>query len=41
MKITGEQLYHKLVVDYNIIGEKGLINFSLKNLTKSVETTRQ
>jgi type II restriction enzyme len=38
MKLTGEQLYSKLVNEYNIIGEKGMINFSLKDLTISVET---
>lgn len=38
MKITAQQLYKKLVEDYKIIGEKGVINFSLKNLTISVET---
>lgn len=38
MKVTGEQLYKKLVDEYKIIGEKGVINFSLKNLTISVET---
>lgn len=38
MKLTGKQLYEKLVNDYKIIGEKGVINFSLKNLTIAVET---
>jgi type II restriction enzyme len=38
MKVTGEQLYKKLVEDYKIIGEKGVINFSLKDLTIDVET---
>ncbi len=38
MKLTGEQLFTKLVDEYQIIGEKGVINFSLKNLTISVET---
>ena len=38
MKIIGEQLYKKLVDEYKIIGEKGVINFSLKNLTISVQT---
>jgi len=38
MKITGEKLYRKLVEEYKIIGEQGVINFSLKNLTISVET---
>lgn len=38
MKVTGEQLYKKLVEEHKIIGEKAVINFSLKNLTISVET---
>ena len=38
MKITSQELYNKLVDDYKIIGEEGVINFSLKNLTISVET---
>ena len=38
MKLTGKELYDKLVNDYKIIGEKGIINFSLKDLTISVET---
>ena len=38
MKINAPQLYQKLVDEYKIIGEKGVINFSLKNLTISVET---
>lgn len=38
MKLTGKELYSKLVDDYKIIGEKGVINFSLKNLTISIET---
>jgi type II restriction enzyme len=38
MKLTGEKLYSKLVIDYKIIGEKGVINFSLKDLTISIET---
>lgn len=38
MKVTGQQLYKKLVEDYKIIGEKAVINFSLKNLTIAVET---
>lgn len=37
MKLTAEQLYDKLVNDYKIIGEKGGINFSLKDLTISVQ----
>lgn len=38
MKLAGKELYSKLVDDYKIIGEKGVINFSLKNLTISIET---
>jgi type II restriction enzyme len=38
MKLTAEQLYNKLVHEYKIIGEKAVINFSLKNLTIAVET---
>ena len=38
MKLSGTELYDKLVNDYKIIGEKGVINFSLKDLTISIET---
>jgi NgoBV restriction endonuclease len=38
MKLTAKELYIKLVDDYKIIGEQGVINFSLKDLTISVET---
>ncbi len=38
MKVTVQQLYSKLVNDYKIIGEKGAINFSLKDLTIAIET---
>jgi len=38
MKLSGTQLYSKLVDDYKIIGEKGVINFSLKDLTIAIET---
>jgi len=38
MKLTGQQLYNKLVNEYKIIGEKGIINFTLKDLTISIET---
>lgn len=37
-KLNGQQLYNKLVYEYKIIGEKGHINFSLKDLTITVET---
>ncbi len=38
MKISGSLLFSKLVDDYKIIGEKGIINFSLKDLIISIET---
>jgi NgoBV restriction endonuclease len=38
MKLTAKELYIKLVDHYKIIGEQGVINFSLKDLTISVET---
>ncbi len=38
MKLTAKQLFDKLVNDYKIIGETGVINFTLKDLTISVET---
>lgn len=38
MKVTGKRLYKKLVVEQKIIGEQGVINFHLQNLTISVET---
>lgn len=38
MQLTAQELYSKLVNDYKIIGEKGIINFTLKNLTIDVET---
>jgi type II restriction enzyme len=38
MKLTAPELYTKLVDDYKIIGQKGVINFSLKDLTISIET---
>jgi hypothetical protein len=38
MKLTAQELYSKLVNDYKIIGEQGVINFSLKDLTIAIET---
>jgi len=38
MKLSGTELFYKLVNEYKIIGEKGQINFSLKDLTISIET---
>lgn len=38
MKLSAQALYHKLVDEYEIIGEKGFIHFSLKNLVVRIET---
>lgn len=38
MKLTAQELFIKLTEDYKIIGEKGVINFTLKDLTISIET---
>lgn len=38
MKLTGQELYSKLVNDYKIIGEIGVINFTMKDLMIEVET---
>lgn len=38
MKLTSQDIYYSLVNDYQIIGEKGVINFSLKDLSISIET---
>jgi hypothetical protein len=38
MKLKGQELYNKLVNEYQIIGAKGSINFSLKDLCISIET---
>ena len=38
LKLTSKSLYHKLVNEYKIIGEKGVIKFTLKNLTVKVKT---
>lgn len=38
MKLSGKDLYERLVNEYKIIGEKGIINFTLKDLTISIET---
>lgn len=38
MKITPVQLYDKLTKEYKIIGEKGNIQFTLKDLTITVQT---
>ncbi len=38
MKLTAQELFIKLTEDYKIIGEQGVISFTLKDLTISVET---
>ena len=38
MRLTAQGFYDKLINDYKIIGELGVINFTLKDLTISVET---
>ena len=38
MKLTADQLYKKLVEEYKIIGEKGSINFTVKNLSILIKT---
>ena len=38
MRLLGTELYSKLVNEYKIIGEKGKITFTLKDLTISIET---
>lgn len=38
MKLTAHELHDRLVNKYKIVGEKGVINFSLKDLTISIET---
>ena len=38
MKITAQELYKKLTEDYKLIGQKGIINFTLKDLTVSIES---
>jgi NgoBV restriction endonuclease len=38
MKITAEQLYLKLVNDYKLVGQKGKISFTLKDITVEIET---
>lgn len=38
MKISASELYTRLTKDYNIIGQKGVINFTLKDLTISINS---
>jgi NgoBV restriction endonuclease len=38
MKITATNLYKKLVEEYELVGQKGHIKFTLKNLSVDIET---
>jgi NgoBV restriction endonuclease len=38
MNLSAQDLYEKLVKDYNIIGQKGAISFTLNDLTVSIKT---
>lgn len=38
MKVTAQELYKRLVKDYDIIGKTGIINFTLKDLTIAIES---
>jgi len=38
MKVSAEQLYEKLVTDYKLVGQKGKISFTLKDITVEIET---
>ena len=38
MKISAQELYKNLTEDYKLIGQKGIINFTLKDLTVSIES---
>lgn len=38
MKVSAEQLYKKLVTDYKLVGQKGRITFTLKDITVKIET---
>ena len=38
MKLTAVQLFRKLVDDYQLVGQKGKISFTLKDITVEVET---
>jgi type II restriction enzyme len=38
MKISAQELYKRLTVNYDLIGKKGVINFTLKDLTISIES---
>ena len=41
MKLTAEQLYKKLVVDYKIIGETGSIKFTVKDLVTILKLAKR
>lgn len=38
MKLTAQQLYDKLINEYKLIGQKGKISFTLKDITVEIET---
>ena len=38
MLLTAQQLYKKLVIDYKLVGQKGKISFTLKDITVEIET---
>ncbi len=38
MRLSAQELYKKLVEDYQLIGQTGIINFTLKDLTVSIES---
>ena len=38
MKVSAKQLYKKLVTDYQLVGQKGKISFTLKDITVEIET---
>ncbi len=38
MKLTAQQIFDKLVVDYKLVGQKGKISFTLKDITVEIET---
>ncbi len=38
MNLTAEQLYKKLVTDFKLVGQKGRITFTLKDITVKIET---
>lgn len=38
MKVTAQQLYKRLVTDYQLVGQKGRITFKLKNISVEIET---